>query len=416
MKHFWTTAAVVALSAFAAESWAAPRYFGPDHGGARLELVATKKKLRGEKKAVHAKGKKGHAAAKGRHGRKGHAAPAASRGGRHHAAKSAVLSAGPASVKVRRGQTLTAISRQSGISVEELAKLNHLKKPYHVRVGQTIKLPSRKYYVVKAGDTLYSLARRFGVDAAELAAFNSVGLGEHIKSGQKLYLPGGARDTAAPEEPVERPASRPSYPRPAYPPPSTTPPAYTPAPTPQPPAAEPGAPPSASQGFEVNRPPAATTPPPPAARPLIPSSPTPSANDVIAAGKGKFMWPANGDKISGFGPTANGQRNDGVNISGAVGDPVNAAADGEVVYAGDQVQGFGNIVLVKHEGGWVTAYAHLSKILVKNRDKVAQGQQIGAIGQTGQVSSPQLHFEIRYAPTSRDKASPVDPMLVLPPR
>ena len=95
------------------------------------------------------------------------------------------------------------------------------------------------------------------------------------------------------------------------------------------------------------------------------------------------------------------------------GDP---AADGEVVYAGDQVPSFGNLVLIKHPGGWVTAYAHMGRILVKNRDQVVQGQQIGVVGQTGQVDRPQLHFEIRYAPSPKDKAIPVDPALVLPAR
>lgn len=414
MKHFWTTAAVAALCAIAVEGWAAPSYFPSGDNGGLLQLVATKKKLRGEKKVT--KSKKSTRTAKARRGRKGRPAAAAPR------RRSAIVSAAPASVKIRKGETLTAVSRRTGISVEELAKLNRLKKPYHVRVGQTIKLPSRQYYVVKSGDTLYSLARRFGVDAGELAAFNSIGLGEHIRSGQRLYLPGAARDSAEPEEPPERPARPPTYVRPAFPPPAlpTQPQPYTPQPAPETPS--PGAQPAPpSQGFELapQRPPATQpTPAPtqPPARQIIPSSPTPSNADIVSAGRGKFMWPAAGQVLSTFGPTVNGQRNDGVNISGAAGDPVNAAADGEVVYAGDQVQGFGNIVLVKHDGGWVTAYAHLSRILVKNRDRVSQGQPIGAIGQTGQVAGPQLHFEIRYAPTSRDKASPVDPMLVLPQR
>jgi murein DD-endopeptidase MepM/ murein hydrolase activator NlpD len=80
------------------------------------------------------------------------------------------------------------------------------------------------------------------------------------------------------------------------------------------------------------------------------------------------------------------------------------------------VPSFGNLVLIKHPGGWVTAYAHMGRILVKNRDAVVQGQEIGVVGQTGQVDRPQLHFEIRYAPSPKDKAAPVDPALVLPQR
>jgi len=93
---------------------------------------------------------------------------------------------------------------------------------------------------------------------------------------------------------------------------------------------------------------------------------------------------------------------------------VKAAAAGDVVYAGNQVPGFGNLVLIKHPGGWVTAYAHLSQTTVKIKDHVEQGDQVGQVGQTGGVDSPELHFEIRYAPTPRDKAKPIDPTLVLP--
>ena len=85
-----------------------------------------------------------------------------------------------------------------------------------------------------------------------------------------------------------------------------------------------------------------------------------------------------------------------------------------MVYAGDQVPGFGNLVLIKHADGWVTAYAHLSRIEVKMQDKISQGQQIGQAGSSGEVSEPQLHFEIRYAPTPQDRARPIDPMLVMP--
>jgi murein DD-endopeptidase MepM/ murein hydrolase activator NlpD len=102
-----------------------------------------------------------------------------------------------------------------------------------------------------------------------------------------------------------------------------------------------------------------------------------------------------------------------VNIAADTGDSVRAAAAGEVVFAGE-LPSFGNLVLIKHPDGWVTAYAHLSKIDVKMRDSVSQGQEVGLAGQTGMVDRPQLHFEIRYAQTPREKARPVDPALLLP--
>jgi murein DD-endopeptidase MepM/ murein hydrolase activator NlpD len=93
---------------------------------------------------------------------------------------------------------------------------------------------------------------------------------------------------------------------------------------------------------------------------------------------------------------------------------VRAAAAGEVVYAGNQVPGFGDLVLVKHANGWVTAYAHLDKISVQMRQTVMQGQELGQVGNTGGVATPQLHFEIRYAASVSDKAKPMDPALLLP--
>lgn len=147
--------------------------------------------------------------------------------------------------------------------------------------------------------------------------------------------------------------------------------------------------------------------------PLLDASP-PSTTEAAALGQGRFAWPLRGVLISGYGDKAGGQRNDGLNIAASIGDSVKAAAAGEVVYAGDLVPGSGNLVLVKHPGGWVTAYAHLSRIEVKMRDPIAQGQEIGQAGQSGGVDRPQLHFEIRYARNPQLKAAPVDPAALLP--
>jgi murein DD-endopeptidase MepM/ murein hydrolase activator NlpD len=144
------------------------------------------------------------------------------------------------------------------------------------------------------------------------------------------------------------------------------------------------------------------------------SAPGPSQAAVAEAGRGRFIWPIRGEIISQFGVTGLGRRNDGVDVKSPQGTVVHAAASGSVVYAGDQVPGFGNLVLVKHADGWVTAYAHLDKVSVQMRQTVTQGQEIGEVGQSGGVGEPQLHFEVRYAPTPADKAKPVDPLLVLP--
>jgi murein DD-endopeptidase MepM/ murein hydrolase activator NlpD len=144
------------------------------------------------------------------------------------------------------------------------------------------------------------------------------------------------------------------------------------------------------------------------------TTPAPTDAQVSQAGKGRFLWPVRGAILSDFGPIPGGQRNDGINIQAEAGAIVRSAADGEVIYAGDQVLGFGNLVLVKHADGWVTAYAHLDKVSVQMRQTVTQGQELGQVGQTGGVAEPQLHFEVRYAPSPADKAKPVDPLLVLP--
>ena len=135
---------------------------------------------------------------------------------------------------------------------------------------------------------------------------------------------------------------------------------------------------------------------------------------MVSAGLGRFIWPAKGQVLSGFGVTGVGRRNDGVDLSIPAGTEVVAAASGEVVYAGDQVPGFGNLVLIKHASGWVSAYAHLGTVSVHMRQKINQGEPLGTVGMTGGVSQPQLHFELRYAPTPSEKAKPLDPLLVLP--
>ena len=110
-----------------------------------------------------------------------------------------------------------------------------------------------------------------------------------------------------------------------------------------------------------------------------------------------------GRVIAGFGPKPNGVPNDGINVAVPEGTPVKAAEDGVVAYAGNELKGYGNLVLVRHGNGFVTAYAHASELLVKKGDAVKRGQVIAKSGETGSVTSPQLHFEIRKG------ATPVDP-------
>ncbi len=117
------------------------------------------------------------------------------------------------------------------------------------------------------------------------------------------------------------------------------------------------------------------------------------------AGAPVFVWPASGRVLSEFGATSNGGRNDGINIAVPLGTPIRASAAGFITYAGDELKGYGNLVLIKHSGGYTTAYAHADRLVVVKGDYVASGQVIGYAGETGDVTSPQVHFEIRSSTT-----------------
>jgi len=133
------------------------------------------------------------------------------------------------------------------------------------------------------------------------------------------------------------------------------------------------------------------------------------AQPVKPAGNGAFMWPLNGRVISEYGAATGGERNDGINIAASTGEPIRAAADGTVSYSGNDLKSYGNLALIKHDNGYVTAYAHADRFVVGRGDHVARGQVIGYAGSTGDVSSCQLHFEIRRGVT------PVNPRPLLGP-
>jgi murein DD-endopeptidase MepM/ murein hydrolase activator NlpD len=297
-------------------------------------------------------------------------------------------------VIVEKGDTVNLISEGLMTPKDLIIKANHLKKPYELEVGQHLKIPVRKAYVVQAGDGLYGVARRFSTPVAILAELNGLEVKSRLRPDQKILLPAGARDLG----PIT--ASRAEGSRPS--PPS------------RPDLAIANVPPSGPRPYDSlwpsppSRPSAPFPPPAPEA-----SAPPPSDAQIQIAGRGRFVWPVRGDVLSGFGPKPGGQANDGLDIAAPAQSPVRAAASGDVVYSGNQITEFGNLVLIKHEGGWVTAYGHLSVSEVKIRQHVSQGDEIGQVGQTGGVDTPQLHFEVRYAPSPRDKARPIDPTLVL---
>ncbi len=351
-------------------------------------------------------------------------APPARRSESHYLADGKVVAARGMyrDYEVQRGDHLDAIARDLRTTRSELIEANRLRKPYGLRPGEHLKVPVAKAYVVGGGDTLAAVAKRFGVGLGELAALNNLPERGRLTPGMFVALPAQYDDHGPTRITVTEQAYVAPRPRAAYRPVA---PAYAPPPSGGPYVASPEAvaagaarraettPPSSAPNFSYSRP-SASTGQAPAYASSRPAEPPANAAALAGLGQGKFIWPVRGDLLSKFGAAGMGRRNDGVDIGAPAGTQVRAAAVGEVVYAGDQVPGFGNLVLIKHAGGWVSAYAHLANVAVHMRDNVYQGQDIGAVGVTGGVTQPQLHFEIRYAATTADKAKPIDPLLVLP--
>lgn len=272
-------------------------------------------------------------------------------------------------IEVQPGDTVYGVSRKFNVTPEAVIAANNLRAPYTLSVGQALKLPRGAaldvanepvrgvvardtLYTVKTGDTLYAISRASRVPVQNIASANRLSAPYTLSIGQQIVIP----QTPAGElyVPAQRTAS-----------------------------AEP-------QQRTVA---AATRKPSDAVAEVARSvSYTPPAQTKPGA---MFEWPLRGAIVSEFGSGDLGRRNDGVNIAAPAGTVVRAAADGEVVYRGSELEGFGNLLLVKHQDGFVTAYAHNDAMLVKKGQTVRQGQVIAKVGQTGSVSTPQLHFEIR---------------------
>jgi murein DD-endopeptidase MepM/ murein hydrolase activator NlpD len=306
----------------------------------------------------------------------------------------------PRAVQVQPFETVYDVAERVRTPIRAIVELNNLRPPYTLTPGMMLRIPPPVVYTVAEGDNLFGVSRRFSIDPRSLANLNDIPLETRLRAGQRLALPSLVRDRGVdpkargprPEGLLEGPALA----------------AATAARAPYRSAGSGGAavsgPATASASAASER-----EPLPP--RPEIPPVPD---SQVASLGKGKFTWPVKGEILSSFGPKGAGQRNDGVNIAAKTGDSVKAAAGGVVVYAGNSIPAFGNLVLVKHPGGWATLYGNLGKITVKNNAQIAQGEEVGAAGVSGAVDRPQVHFEIRYAQNARDKAKPYDPASLLP--
>lgn len=248
-------------------------------------------------------------------------------------------------IQVQAGQTLYAISRAYGVPLRDLISVNGLRAPYSLAIGQTLRLPSARVHTVKRGDTAYSISRRYGVTLSGLMRVNDIRAPYTLSVGQKLRLPGGAAPTASVS----------------------------------------GSSAATPNGVGSARPQAT---PPRRGRSVAITQPPPRTS-------ARFAWPTRGQIASRFGPKEGGQYNEGINILASQGSPVRAAEAGVVAYASNQLAGYGNLLLIRHADGFVSAYAHNERILVRTGQQVRRGDVVARVGKSGGVREPQLHFEIR---------------------
>jgi murein DD-endopeptidase MepM/ murein hydrolase activator NlpD len=274
---------------------------------------------------------------------------------------------------MRGGETLWTVAKAYNVDLRDMLDLNKLSAPYKTRVGDRIKIPAPANYTVRRSDTLYKVSRMFDTTTTELARLNNIKAPYKLGAGQTLRLPPRhAQPTAVAQ--VYTPAYSPVV--------ATT---------------------SKTQKIEreelkpvqVTREEALISSPQPSIPQSNPDVGSSRLSPPVLSGSVNFIKPVTGKIISGYGPKEDGLHNDGINIKAAQGDAVRAAEQGIVVYQGNQIEGYGNMILIRHANGYLTAYAHMAKTLVHKGDKVKRGQTIGTVGASGNVKTPQLHFEIR---------------------
>lgn len=242
----------------------------------------------------------------------------------------------PDTVQVKKGDTLYSIAKRYDMSITELIELNGIDSPNQLYVGQVLKTTSSKYYVVKRGDTLASIARKYNTNYKTLAQKNNIKEPYHLKVGQKIAVSNAPANAS-----------------------------------------------SSKKTATINQTQTAK------------KNTTSTHTYVSTKRNAKFVWPVSGKVISSFGTIGKGLKNDGINISAPVGTPVKAGDKGTVAYVGNGLKGYGNLILIKHPDGYITAYAHTNQMLVQKGQNVARGEKIATVGKTGGVSAPQLHFEVR---------------------
>jgi murein DD-endopeptidase MepM/ murein hydrolase activator NlpD len=263
-------------------------------------------------------------------------------------AKTADLSDGmPQLVIVKKGDSLASLSQKYAVPLALIIEKNKLKAPFSLKPGQKLTLMGPKIHIVQQDENLYEIATQHKVPIKELIKANNLPSEQFLQTGQQLVLPA---KTSLPveEQPVaEKPLTK------------------------------------------------------------TPADISLLKKEIPTRAGLKFGWPLRGHLISKFGPKGPGLYNDGINLSAAAGTKVVAADNGVVVYLGNDIKSYGNLVLVKHQGGWMSAYAHLEGISVHKGQTVKRNEPLGSVGQSGFVKHPQLHFELRR------NGKPQDPLTYL---
>lgn len=278
----------------------------------------------------------------------------------------------PQKITVQKGDSLFSISQKYAVPLPIIIEKNKIQPPFSIYPGQVLTLVGPKVHIVQKGENLYEIATLHQVSLSALTRQNNLPGAQPLETGQRLILP-------APQAHALKPVSRsvqPMHPMTNF--------------VPSPPVESP---------------------------PMLPTSPIvvkektsyqqswEMKNSVPPRSGSKFAWPLKGQIISRFGPKSRGLVNDGINIAAPLGTPVHAAENGIVVYQGQDIKSYGNLVLVKHEGGWMTAYAHLEKIGVEKGRPIKKKEVLGYVGTSGFVKHPQLHFELRKEGKPQDPLS-----------
>jgi murein DD-endopeptidase MepM/ murein hydrolase activator NlpD len=257
---------------------------------------------------------------------------------------------------VTQGETLGGIANRARVPRVLIAEANGLKPPFDVRPGQKLLIPRTRHYVVKPGDTGFGIAYKQAVPWSQIAVANGLDPRAPVVPGKELLIP----TVLDPAIPTATPAAK------------------------------------SAAGIASNA-------------AAVASAAAAAAAAPAGTSGVRFAWPIDGAVRRGWKPRSAADHHDGLDIAAPRGAPVRAAAAGTVVFAGLEKEQFGNLVVVDHGDGWNTAYGFLSRITVKQGAKVAAGERVGLVGDTGRARGNELHFEVRQ------EGAPIDPTPELPP-